>query len=399
MLAFPDLPTESLEIESFLEIKSIKIDINEITTLIGPQASGKSIIAKLLYFFRKYVADLFRNVVPSEEGRPAFNKRKIDELFEIFGGAKEQVGTFRLCYRSGSIEVSVMKEGKDKTPKIRLSKELTSLFTKSKNDYKRFIEELDRSDVDEDFFSSRDFFDYSRSTRERMTFFRAIPSTLFIPASRAFFSVIRDEVFTLLTAQGTLDPLMAQFGRIYSVSKRHFDRDMPSSRHRPSTKQVSQDALGSIIGGKYFRKASKDYIETEWGIVELPNSSSGQQEALPLVLSLLEYPSAFRANDLVIIEEPEAHLFPRAQKEIMHLIAHSAVQNKSKVLFTTHSPYMIACLNNELARNRALEVSAYYLCDGGASSIVDEEDGLVDMQALDAVSEEIASDFLKAMNE
>ena len=50
---------------------------------------------------------------------------------------------------------------------------------------------------------------------------------------------------------------------------------------------------------------------------------------------------------LFIIEEPESHLFPEAQKYMTELIA--LVNNcKHSVVLTTHSPYVLGTLNNLL---------------------------------------------------
>ncbi len=42
---------EYLIVEKFAGLKRVEIQINPITILIGPQASGKSIVVKLAYFF------------------------------------------------------------------------------------------------------------------------------------------------------------------------------------------------------------------------------------------------------------------------------------------------------------------------------------------------------------
>lgn len=41
---------EKLKIYNFLGLNDIDLEINEFNILIGPLASGKSVIAKLLYF-------------------------------------------------------------------------------------------------------------------------------------------------------------------------------------------------------------------------------------------------------------------------------------------------------------------------------------------------------------
>ncbi len=44
---------EKLLIHNFAGLKEVTIEVSPITGFIGPQASGKSVIAKLLYFFRE----------------------------------------------------------------------------------------------------------------------------------------------------------------------------------------------------------------------------------------------------------------------------------------------------------------------------------------------------------
>ena len=52
-----------------------------------------------------------------------------------------------------------------------------------------------------------------------------------------------------------------------------------------------------------------------------------------------------------IIEEPESHLFPNAQKLITEFIS-LAKTMVIKVLLTTHSPYILGTINNMLYANR-----------------------------------------------
>ena len=46
---------EKIEIKDFVGIKDITIEIKQINILIGPQASGKSIIAKLIFYFKNFI--------------------------------------------------------------------------------------------------------------------------------------------------------------------------------------------------------------------------------------------------------------------------------------------------------------------------------------------------------
>jgi len=47
----------------------------------------------------------------------------------------------------------------------------------------------------------------------------------------------------------------------------------------------------------------------------------------------------------LVIEEPEAHIFPETQKQIMELIALAINVTDSKILITTHSPYILTSTN------------------------------------------------------
>ena len=55
-------------------------------------------------------------------------------------------------------------------------------------------------------------------------------------------------------------------------------------------------------------------------------------------------------NNRVFLEEPEAHLFPSTQKDIMYDLVKILNRNKwSSIFITTHSPYILSSLNNLIA--------------------------------------------------
>ncbi len=67
---------EKIEIKDFAGIKDITIEVKQINILIGPQASGKSIIAKLLYYFKNFI---FEIVNAAEELK---TKRDLDKEYK-----------------------------------------------------------------------------------------------------------------------------------------------------------------------------------------------------------------------------------------------------------------------------------------------------------------------------
>ena len=146
-------------------------------------------------------------------------------------------------------------------------------------------------------------------------------------------------------------------------------------------------------------------------VIPIYESSSGQQEALRILqdiyLCLLDEKSVFR-----VIEEPEAHLFPRAQGQIMQLLSLLMGNGEHQLLITTHSPYILSILNNLLFAwqvtdkypNAQIDIepefrinpskfTAYSLRNGTCESIFDIETGLIDHNYLDEIFEEIGLEY------
>ena len=101
--------------------------------------------------------------------------------------------------------------------------------------------------------------------------------------------------------------------------------------------------------------------ESDGGITgkfTLEHTSSMVSELAPLVLFL-----KYRINpgDLLILEEPESHLHPAAQRRIARGIAR-LVNAGVRVLITTHSDIIISQINNLLGLNQA---SSELVAEGG----------------------------------
>lgn len=76
----------------------------------------------------------------------------------------------------------------------------------------------------------------------------------------------------------------------------------------------------------------------------------GSKEAV-WILNVVFYYLLNNRKSFFIIEEPESHLFPNAQKLITEFIS-LAKNDGNKVLLTTHSPYILGTINNMLYANR-----------------------------------------------
>jgi hypothetical protein len=185
------------------------------------------------------------------------------------------------------------------------------------------------------------------------------------------------------------------------------------------------DRIFLIFKGGYFIDNNGEAIITKDGKkVDLSESSSGQQEVIRILQDIF---IIIHLNQKVlrVIEEPEAHLFPVAQKQLVELLALMVnYQPENQLIITTHSPYILTVFNHLLFSSRVVaknpaaeeevreivdkdcwldpnEFSAYSLGnesfpeDNAAycESIFDSEQGMLQENYLDTVSEMLGWEF------
>jgi predicted ATP-dependent endonuclease of OLD family len=233
----------------------------------------------------------------------------------------------------------------------------------------------------------------------------------FIPAGRSLLSTISDQLQYIHPHQ--LDYPMRQFIERINSTKTFFNRsleDLIKERHvleETVTHRRSLDRAAKIIhsilkaeyrhdkeGGRLYLGGGK--------FTKINFASSGQQEAIWILLSLflvlLE-----KVDAMIFIEEPEAHLFPIAQKEIVALICFVGNIRKCQFLITSHSPYILSAFNNHIyasivgkkeenaasqiiPRNEWLNpkmLNGYFVKDGGLDILFDDELKMLKTEMID----------------
>lgn len=175
--------------------------------------------------------------------------------------------------------------------------------------------------------------------------------------------------------------------------------------------RLAEELIKNILKADYVNDTDGEKLyfdETHW--VKLIYGSSGQQEALWILL-LLFIVILENKESYIVLEEPEAHLYPVAQRNMVELIALTMNSSNSKFLVTTHSPYIltatnlliqssvvenrIAAKNEETIIKKQLRIapqklSAYKIGDnekGILENIVDRPSGLIRSIEIDSVSE------------
>jgi len=428
-----DITQEKLTIRNFLSITNAEIEIKPITILIGRQASGKSIIAKLTYFFRTFLGETFVSSIRKRENKPNITKAAKENFKKIFPAYAWEKDHFSIAYQAGEYLIVVSNKGSLSSFTFEYSKNLQSLHLKTKNDFRKLTnikQKKRRGDEQEDIFEY--------SFEEEMAFEETLKNNgvdkdpfskgLFIPAGRSFFSFLQQNLFNFLRQSGIVDTLIADFGSFYERVKNvyHNKKVDPTNilLRRYKVKKADAKKLDqltrSILIGEYVREENKDWIVNETRKVNVANASSGQQETLPLLLALRLWP-LFSGNHgsnekrgQLFIEEPEAHLFPESQKSIVELIATIHNLTYTRFFITTHSPYILTALNTLIYANNISneenkgqvekiiekssqinknDVSAYSVEKNRAKPIFDIEYGLIEAETIDTISDEISKEF------
>jgi predicted ATPase len=417
---------EKLTVKNFAGITDLEIEIKRINILIGPQASGKSVCAKLLFYFKNFVWEIL-SVVENEQTKRNLDSnysQKFEEYFPPDSWGKQD---FFIRYEVANIFIEVSRK-KESKGKIVLS--YSELFKKEFTELRNLFKKIRTHSSEEDpKYMSLDRFRTSLMLRDIFVDFlvtsigrEAAFSQLFIPAGRSFFANLQNNIFSFLSSNNGLDPFLREFGSIYENIKRE-----GLSINRLENKDIQEEIdtlIENSLCGKHVHEKGKDFLEVPDGRrISIANSSSGQQETLPLTVMLAAL-SCQLSSHTVYIEEPEAHLFPSAQRNIVELIATVFNCRKEQLQFfiTTHSPYVLTALNNLLqagllyqessgdvqrqlekivSRYKSLDVSdlsAYVLMDGKCRSIVCPETGLIDAKVIDSVSDDLAIEFEQLLN-
>ncbi|MEG3928982.1 MULTISPECIES: AAA family ATPase [unclassified Microcoleus] len=425
---------EKLTVKNFAGITDLEIEIKRINILIGPQASGKSVCAKLLFYFKNFVWEIL-SIVENEQTKRNLDSnysKKFEEYFPPNSWGKQD---FFIRYELANIFIEVSRK-KESKGKIVLS--YSELFNKEFTELRNLLKKI-RVQYSEEYpkYDSLDrFYVTSQMLREIFVDFlvtsigrEAAFSQLFIPAGRSFFANLQNNIFSFLSSNNALDPFLREFGSIYENIKRSaiVSRSRLAETNAKDIQEEIDRLIENSLCGKHVHEKGKDFLEVADGRrISIANSSSGQQETLPLTIMLAALPflTSSGIGQTVYIEEPEAHLFPSAQRNVVELIATVFNYRKEQLQFfiTTHSPYVLTAFNNLLqagllyqessedvqhqlekivSRYKSLDVSdlsAYVLMDGKCSSIVCPETGLIDAKVIDSVSDDLAIEFEQLLN-
>ena len=404
---------EKLTIKNFLTIEEAELEVAPFTVIIGPQASGKSVLAKLVYFFREFWVRDFLQAVRHPDTDHTLQQQlqlSFEKVFPAYGWTNQ---AFEVEYRMASsyIRLTASRAEGDAAVAVSVSQSISTLFAQSSTQFKK-DQQAEGANAEVALrFESR----ASILAVDGLTQLGLAKSDVFIPASRAFFANLSSTPFSTLSQGFLVDPFLLQFGVLYEKAKRSHQAQAVSKRVIPSDRDAFKNGQQAVQQGIYKNINNEDWIDQDGRLVRLQHASSGQQESLPMLLVLRDWLE--RGLDArFVIEEPEAHLFPTAQKQLIDLFSllHSATN--SGFLLTTHSPYILSALNvlvqaDDLIREKPEtkeqvqkllgnarpvaydDVRVYALRDGRLTLEMNPENRLIGENVIDEVSTEFEHVF------
>ncbi|MGK7897288.1 MAG: AAA family ATPase [Xenococcus sp. (in: cyanobacteria)] len=438
---------QRLSISNFGPIKEVTLDVNDVLVFIGSQASGKSTISKAIFFFKSLRDDLTSYLYQAYERKhfensiSDFAKRAKQKFLKIYGPVL-QFTKMRLMYQYGNkMEVIVKPSEDNRFTDIQFNKMFQDKFCDLMERARLLNEEVQQQSLQ--FSSSREI---SKLKAKEASLFEEIEDEanklfndnrdlLFLPAGRSLIATLSQQRYNIdLGNEWTssedhfnlkLDYLMQNFINRIDNAKPLFNQAFPDfiqehlskshdSQNRDSV-DLAQRIVNSILKGSYRYQDGVEKIDFGEGYSTLINfASSGQQEVVWILLLILLLIIEQR-NVFLVVEEPEAHLFPVAQKEMVDLLALLSNQGDNQVIVTTHSPYILSSFNNLLyAHTLGLEkvqavenivdrqlwvdpnrINAFILEEGSIRSILDSEINLIESAEIDRASDVIVDTFNK----
>lgn len=409
-------PVRTLNVKHFSVIKEAELEFGRITLLIGPQSSGKSVLSKLAYFAVE-VVNIASQSLSDLAHLSKFQSNVKEEFQAYFPPTTWGNEAFEISFKQGDYHIAISRRSSQKQISNKLNLSLSKAF---------------RDAYQEAFTALSSKKEADPAQRQPLLFLpdrtiRAVEGTLgrgaatsqtFIPAGRSFFTSF-GKTIVAFEESASLDPLTLRFGRLM-----RWENPLRTTRSSLIRERGLQDLFPSIdremanlLDGSLMFERNKPYFASRDGR-RLPLSwlSSGQQELLPL-LTTLRQRSSFTFSQNLFIEEPEAHIFPSAQKDLVSLISRIAEYPKLQmsVVMTTHSPYILSAFNNlilagQIAKKKPAlrtEVAkivpdtlwvgtntfkAYCICDRVLNPILSDS-GLIDGEYLDSVSDAIGDQF------
>jgi predicted ATPase len=340
---------QKIIVKNFGPIKEAEVELGRFNLFIGEPASGKSTLAKLIYFFKSLKEELKEFVMYSDEPIVHISKAIQDKFALYFGSSQNFSENFTVTYFYD--ENKWVELTRTRSLKVEFK---PTFFSEINNELHSLSQILRRSTNGTLDLVVRDL------ERKLDILFNDNRKTQFIPAVRSFTTSFPRSVRTEMikeigkmqgdkyASQAKIDLfLMVDFEKQVDVLLSKFEASGGtfSSMVRRNANTSFQTVLNlseKILRGEYKVRNGVESISVEGRDkpVFLNQASSGQQEVVRLLqeffLSIVLNDARFR-----VVEEPEAHLSPHRQSYLVQLMIEMLTTTENDLLLTTHSDHIL----------------------------------------------------------
>ena len=443
--------SQRLDVTNFGPVRNVSIEIRPLLVLIGQQASGKSTIAKLIYFFQSLSSEFFSRYYQSSSEKVDLVrdlKLPIRAKFYDFFGSTFHLPDFKIVYHYSEGRFLTLSLSNEQKINAEFSDDF---FTERDLDelrgYKKMLMQL-KSELDSiDNVAKKVALDerhlnYLHQLADKINalFCNEHNDSLFILAGRNA-TIGYSETFENMLQQSIQKNIEEQGHRAFETKEQTIDESLMLSfmqrvvkmrqsfinlgnfegmithanTHLKPKLKLAYKLIRNVIRGQYSNSEyGERIVHPGRGYVYLKNASSGQQESIRILQDA--FLSIYQGNKLLrIVEEPEAHLFPEAQMatiQLLVLMLNSAPSGH--LILTTHSPYTLTVINNLIYAAKvgashpeqvnsiikkelwlsSDKVSAYLLNQNGrASDIIEPGLGEIKAELIDGVSNVINNQY------
>jgi predicted ATPase len=340
---------EKIFIKNFGPLKQVELDIKEVMVFIGPQASGKSTIAKLIHFFKFITSRRFLNR-QSEDLLAIFDKFFGQQYLRNSPDAEiKYLSDFQITLQNGTIHC-------DNLPS---------------NDYK----------------------------------------TILIPAGRAVYSFISDSLFSLTSESVSIDPIILNFGQHIEQSRKRLGNILSEEKNlEVLLKNLLKGHFKYVNGENRIYFEEDKYITLDRAssgqqeVLPLVLILMEVFYSEPVNFVTIEEPEAhlypYSQYKLIELVSRVHNNHPDKNRFIITTHSPYILTAFNNFLFS----YKVANISdNAKAKVKAVipevswinpnQLAAYYVSEGTAKSILNESTGLIADNEIDEVSEDIAGDF------
>ena len=359
---------ETLTIKNFGPIKDITIELGKVNVLIGEQATGKSTVAKVI--------ELCKDFRISDENWEIIHEHELNSYFSDSSKIYFESSSYSLTISINKIEFVGKENIVEDWKRIKY---LTKIVEEKANEFEAI---------------------YSEKWQLEDKVYNVMGSSVYYPAERILVPLLGGSSLGLVGEKSLL------FNYQFKLFARRYE----------NARKLNFENNFTFLGLEYEFLNSKEILTLENGFkLELKDSASGYQSAITLLVPYRYFITSNKVTNIIhLIEEPEMNLFPKTQLDVCKEVA-SRVNDSlmDRVLITTHSPYILTSINNliyawqvgqnQLKRVNSIipsgewlnpsDVSAYYLSNGKAESIIDKETGLIEANRIDSVSDIINKEF------